>query len=134
MSALWDYLNQQHGLTLVESEINDILELARQEIELPDEEEIVDLAHDYINAHGCYGNLYDAYKEGFLQSMTKVRNPYPKTIKHDKGDGEGVHFDIPLHCFNCIHVVYLTSEVAKCEVTKKEHKWEYTCNKHRLRD
>lgn len=80
MSALWDYLNQQHGLTLVESEINDILELARQEIELPDEEEIVDLAHDYINAHGCYGNLYDAYKEGFLQSMTKVRNPYPKTI------------------------------------------------------
>jgi hypothetical protein len=85
---LWDYLNKEHGLILLESEINDILELARQEIELPDDIEKSDRAADYINDNGAYGDKFDAFKDGFDAALAKVRNPYPKSIRFQEDPDE----------------------------------------------
>lgn len=78
---LRDYLNKEYELILLDSEINDILELARQEIELPDDIEKSDRAADYIEDNGSYGNLFDAFKDGFEMALNRVCNPYPKSIR-----------------------------------------------------
>ncbi len=84
MSALWDYLSKEHGLTLVDSEIHDILELARQEIELPDEEEIndafIEIFDNKDHRQGWHG--------GVEWALNKVRNPYPRIVRftEDKED------------------------------------------------
>jgi hypothetical protein len=85
---LWDYLNKEHGLILLDSEIDDILALARQEIELLNESDIGDLAHDYIEDNGAYGNLYDSFRDGIRMGLTKVRNPYPKNIRFQEDPEE----------------------------------------------
>lgn len=77
---LWNYLNKEYGLILLESEIHEILEIARQEIELPEECDISDASADYIEDHGSYGNLFEAFKDGFRYALNKVRNPYPKIM------------------------------------------------------
>lgn len=90
--------------------------------------EIVDeFFHEY-----CEGR-FD--KEAMVNTILEYAKQYAnERDEYREYDGDGVHFDIPLQCMNCTWVVYLTSEVAKCEITGKEHDWEYTCNKHRLRD
>lgn len=75
--TLWEYMSKEHGLTLLESEIHEILSLARQEIELPDEE-------DYINeSMNLIRETWGKYEQqGWLKACkwyeNKVRNPYPK--------------------------------------------------------
>jgi hypothetical protein len=71
---LWDYLNKEHGLILLESEINDILELARQEIELPDEDELKEACpQELLPRISCW-------IQGAKWALAKVRNPYPKKV------------------------------------------------------
>ena len=90
MSKLGDYLNKQHGLILLESEVNDILELARQEIELPDRDEIENkyptrglVRMEDGKFKGCatvemWQNAM--IQEGINWALNKVRNPYPKIM------------------------------------------------------
>jgi hypothetical protein len=97
---LWDYLNKEHGLILVDSEINDILELARQEIELPEVEEFQEVSELYQEFEGCpiYGDcvkdgLARAFRNGCSTALNKVRNPYPQTVKFTK-DPDDFYGDI----------------------------------------
>ncbi|OQB03951.1 MAG: hypothetical protein BWY21_02125 [Parcubacteria group bacterium ADurb.Bin216] len=69
MSKLWEYLAKQYDLSLLDSEIDDILTLARQEIELPDREEIEEAMN------GDNNKIY-----GAEWALAKVRNPYPKKL------------------------------------------------------
>ncbi len=77
-SALGEYLYKQHGLILLGSEIDDILALARQEIELPQEEEV----HDYLwdKREDYKEDTIWAFREGYEWTVAKVRNPYPKPM------------------------------------------------------
>jgi hypothetical protein len=71
---LWNYLNQEYGLLLLDSEIHDILELARQEIELPTEEEI---------RQSCPQELpprVSSWIQGVAWAIRKVREPYLKPM------------------------------------------------------
>ena len=82
---LWDYLNKEHGLILLDSEINDILELARQEIELPDYEELKEYVDKEFKEATALGQAdADMYALGIevggVWMLNKVRNPYPKTM------------------------------------------------------
>jgi len=83
---LWDYLNKEYGLILLESEINDILEIARQEIELPDEEEYKEQSCFLIRQGICDPtDLKGKWEQqGWLKACKwyedKVRNPYPRTM------------------------------------------------------
>lgn len=77
--TLWEYMNTEHGLSLLDSEIHDILELARQEIELPDDEEV-------LNDVYTPTFMWSKDTEGWVLATAewfrdKVRNPYPKTIR-----------------------------------------------------
>jgi len=86
MSALWDYLNKEHGLTLLGSEIHDILELARQEIELPDYEELTAYRDKEFESAKALGQTdADMYALGIevggVWMLNKVRNPYPKKMR-----------------------------------------------------
>jgi hypothetical protein len=78
MSALWDYMSKQHGLNLLGSEIDDILALARQEIDLPDEEELYRTAPEEESVASEKQAL--AWISGAKYAINKVRNPYPKTM------------------------------------------------------
>lgn len=85
MSKLWDYLSEYHGLTLTGSEVDDILALARQEIELPCREEIKEASKLYAEFEGCplFGECgYEDkhFSDGVEWALAKVRNPYPKTM------------------------------------------------------
>ena len=82
MSKLWDYLSKEHGLNLLDSEINDILELARQEIELPDKEEIDAEEIELLDVGGTEWTKATpiVWREGVKWALNKVRNPYPKQI------------------------------------------------------
>lgn len=82
MSALFDYMSKQHGLNLLESEIDDILTLARQEIELPDEDELYATAPEEESVASEKEAL--AWISGAKYALNKVRNPYPKTIRFSK--------------------------------------------------
>lgn len=77
MNTLWDYMSKQHGLNLLESEIDDILTLARQEIELPE---------DYEIEEGMNGDNNKIFGAKWMRA--KVRNPYPKTIRFIRDDEE----------------------------------------------
>lgn len=81
-SKLGEYLYSQHGLVLLGSEIDDILALARQEIELPDAEEV----------RTWFSNLNytEAYFCGAMTALRKVRNPYPKPMHFHRDDEEGI--------------------------------------------
>lgn len=85
--GLWEYMSEQHGLTLLGSEIHDILELARQEIELPDEDEIEmhflkdgDKIIDAGFTHSECSLIIRNRIAGAKWALDKVRNPYPKQI------------------------------------------------------
>jgi hypothetical protein len=80
--GLWEYMSEQHGLTLLESEINDILHIARQEIELPDEQEITDAEVELLDVGGTdwTKDTPIIWREGVKWALGKVRNPYPKQI------------------------------------------------------
>jgi hypothetical protein len=77
MSALWNYMAKEHNLNLLDSEIDDILWLARQEIELPTNEELDEWADMCaINTTTDKAALY----LGGTWALNKVRNPYPKPM------------------------------------------------------
>jgi len=90
MSKLSEYLYSQYNLVLLESEVNDILELARQEIELPSQEEIESkyptsglVIAEGGRFKGCatiemWSNA--VAQEGIKWALNKVRNPYPKPM------------------------------------------------------
>jgi hypothetical protein len=86
--GIWEYISEQHGLTLLESEVHEIIRLARAEMELPDEDEI----HAYISKEfeasaklnqpaSFYALGIDV---GIHWALAKVRNPYPQTINFKK--------------------------------------------------
>ncbi len=76
---------KEHDLMLLDSEINDILELARQEIELPSYEDIKEYSDKEFKASKTSGQ-YDAdmyalgIEVGAVWAVGKVRNPYPKPM------------------------------------------------------
>lgn len=85
MSALWDYMSKEHGLSLLESEVHDILELARQEIELPSYEELKAYRDKQFEEAKALGqDDADMYALGIevggVWMLNKVRNPYPKPL------------------------------------------------------
>ena len=88
--TLWEYMNKEHGLILVDSEIQEILSLARQEIALPDEEEYMDQSCLLIKQGiGDPTDLKGKWEQqGWLKACkwyeNKVRNPYPQTIRFNK--------------------------------------------------
>jgi hypothetical protein len=99
MSKLWDYLSGQHRLTLTESELHDILWLAKDEIELPDLEEIKEYSDNEFNSAKSLGQEgADMYALGVAVginwALNKVRNPYPRNIKFIKaGTGGETMYD-----------------------------------------
>lgn len=78
MNSLWDYMNSQYGISLTGSEIDDILALARQEIELPDEDEIRLNAFKETRQAPIIGHNW--WYRGAQWALNKVRNPYPKPM------------------------------------------------------
>ena len=48
--------------------------------------------------------------------------------EYNRGGGDE---DEESGCYNCTHVAFLTAEVAECNITHEEHKWEYACSKHK---
>jgi hypothetical protein len=82
MSKLQEYLYDQYALVLLGSEIDDILALARQEIELPSVDECVEAAYvafPYDN-EGIPDSHSYSFSQGVDWALGKVRNPYPKTM------------------------------------------------------
>lgn len=71
---LWDYFVEQHNLTLLESDIAEIVDLCRKEIELPTDEEIEKSVSSYNAAYKF------VYMQGAKWMYNKVTNPYPKTL------------------------------------------------------
>lgn len=91
MSKLWDYLNKEHGLILLGSEIDDILALARKEIAIPSYDDIKEYRDKEFEASEKSGQVdADMYalgiEAGAVWAVNKVRNPYPKTIHFLKDD------------------------------------------------
>jgi len=82
---LWDYLNKEHGLILLDSEINDILELARQEIELPT---IDDIKEEFPDMDWTNHDIHMAKQEGAIWALHKVRHPFPKSIRFQEDHDE----------------------------------------------
>ena len=74
MAALWEYMNSQYGLSLLQSEIDDILTLARQEIELPDDNELKQACSQELPVR------VSCWIQGARWALNKVRNPYPKPM------------------------------------------------------
>lgn len=80
MTKLQEYLYDQYNLVLIQSEIDDILTLARQEIELPSEEDLIE-ARRYDEPKTDYQTGYNlGWMTGGIWALNKVRNPYPKPI------------------------------------------------------
>lgn len=91
MSKLQEYLYDQYALVLLGSEIDDILALARQEIELPGEDDYINESMNLVilpPPRGGYGGPDDfkgkCEQQGWLKACkwyeNKVRNPYPKPM------------------------------------------------------
>jgi len=83
MSNLREYLESYHGLTLLSSEVDDILSLARMEIDLPTNEEIINESRDGFEDDS--GDPFDqVFRKGFRLGATwvinKIKNPYPIEI------------------------------------------------------
>ena len=79
--TLWEYMNKEHGLSLLDSEIQEILSLARQEIELLT---IDDIKEQFPDSDWTTHDLMMARQEGAEWALAKVRNPYPQTIRFEK--------------------------------------------------
>lgn len=99
MSKLQQHFMKEHDLMLLDSEVHDILELARQEIELPTQEEIeqqfpTKRIEDIPNKENLTSNqiyhiencnmlsrqTHKDIQEGVWWALKKVRNPYPKPM------------------------------------------------------
>ena len=80
--TLWEYMNKEHGLSLLDSEIQEILSLARQEIELPAKEEMIDFMWD--NRDWLNSDTKASFEWGWEWTCNKIRNPYPQTIRFEK--------------------------------------------------
>jgi hypothetical protein len=98
MSKLQQHFMKEHDLMLLDSEINDILELARQEIELPDYEELKEYRDKEFESAKALGQSdADMYALGIevggVWMLNKVRNPYPKPMNLNNvyGKGTGTH-------------------------------------------
>jgi hypothetical protein len=82
MSKLQEYLYDQYDLVLLGSEVDDILALARQEIELPSNDEVIEQA--YVSFPYDQEGIPDSHSYSFCQgaewALNKVRNPYPKPM------------------------------------------------------
>jgi hypothetical protein len=87
MSKLREHLQNQHNLILLESEVQDILSLAREEVELPDDEEIKDFENGLnIEPESQWSDAFlpvlrAGAEIGIKWALSKVRNPYPKSIR-----------------------------------------------------
>ena len=89
-SALGEYLYKQYGLILLGSEIDDILALARQEVELPSQDEIeakyptrglVRIEDGKFKGSATIEMWQNSMiQEGIEWALGKVRNPYPKPM------------------------------------------------------
>ena len=78
-----DYFYDNHEIMLLESDWNDILSLARQEIELPTEREIWEeykKRSENLEARIEKIRFCHAFMDGAYWLRDKVKNPYPKTI------------------------------------------------------
>ena len=96
MSKLRDYIESYHNIILTDSELDDILTLARQEIELPTGNDIEDEfpVIEYVNeADKVFLKDENKWKlfssqardnklkqEGAIWALGKVLNPYPKVM------------------------------------------------------
>jgi len=90
MSKLQEYMYDQYALVLLGSEIDDILALARQEIELPTKEEIeqkyptrglVRVEDGTFKGSATIEMWTNSMiQEGIEWALAKVRNPYPKSM------------------------------------------------------
>jgi hypothetical protein len=83
--TLDDYFFDEYNLILLDSELNEIRELARQEIDLPDEQEIKEYVNkEYQESCASDQDAPDLYalgvEVGIKWALNKVRNPYPKQI------------------------------------------------------
>ena len=98
--GLWEYMSEQHGLTLLESEVHEIISVARKEMELLDDEEInreypikgLVLTEDGKFVGSATMEMWhnSLRQEGARWALAKVRNPYPKTIQFIRDDEDGV--------------------------------------------
>lgn len=90
MSKLQQHFMKEHDLMLLDSEVHDILELARGEIELPTKFEI-DLKYPtkglVLTEDGKFKGSATIemwqnamIKEGIEWALGKVRNPYPRPM------------------------------------------------------
>ena len=99
-SKLAEYLYHQYGLTLLGSEIHDILWLAKDEIELPDYEEMKDYVNQQFEESKRSGqkdaDMYALGVEvGAVWALNKIRSPYPRNIRFIKaGTGEETPYGI----------------------------------------
>jgi hypothetical protein len=84
MSKLQQHFMKEHDLMLLDSEVHDILELARQEIELPTTEELdewADMCAINTTTDNTTGPIIKAALFlGGTWALGKVRNPYPKPM------------------------------------------------------
>ena len=96
MSKLRDYIESYHGIILLDSELDDILTLARQEIELPNGNDIEDefpvieyekRANEVFlkdenkwKLFSCQARDNKLKQEGAIWALAKVVNPYPKVM------------------------------------------------------
>lgn len=76
-SKLRDYLESYHNIILTDSELDDILNIARQEIRLPDDKEIDDMVEEIRRNKWFDGRFAGAMIYGANLMKEKVRNPYP---------------------------------------------------------
>ena len=71
---IFEYFVNQHNLTLLESDIAEIVDLCRKEIVLPVDEEIEESIKHFNPAYKAI------YISGARWMRDKVTNPYPKTL------------------------------------------------------
>lgn len=96
--GLWEYFSEQHDLNLLGSDIHEIIELSRKEMELPTEE---DIETEIFNREVAWKDdeMWEdkadwSEKEeqiftlGANWALDKVRNPYPQSIRFKKDPDE----------------------------------------------
>ncbi len=89
-----------------------------------------------ISPQQIVDDFFHEYCEGRLdrEEMTNAILTYARQYADERDEynmGNG-GIDGEFGCYNCTHVAFLTAEVAECGITHEEHKWEYSCNKHKL--
>ena len=98
--GIWEYMSEQHGITLLESDVHEIIRLARAEMEFPDAEEIERQYPTRGRVRTEDGKFKGSatlemwqnseVQKGIEWALNKVRNPYPKTIQFLRDDEDGV--------------------------------------------